>query len=497
MHAIYIRVSTEDQARHGYSIDFQREECRLRLAELGITEDIEEFVDDGYSGEFLERPALSRLRNALYSGTVGTVTIYDPDRMSRNLTNQLILSDDMEKNGVRLMFVTGDYDISPEGRLFFSLKGAVAAYEKAKIRERTSRGRRQKALQGKIVQNARPYGYSWDEKNSKYIVNVDQANVVHMIYDMLLHKEMGCRGIALELKRLGIHGPKGSPLSATTIHKVLSREMYCGTHYLFRQRVKKISPKQTQITNLPPEEWVPVQVPAIVTRKEWEQAQLQLKRNRKFSRRNTQQDYLLRGFCRCLACGRSLTPHTRRYERKKAQAKHYSYYTCITLESNQYAIRGDHCRSMRIPVEKLDNQVWNDLVAIAIQEPSFTLSIAKIPSNHSAKLSALSQELTALKNRHSEIARLLREGILESAAAETELRTANRQIVTLNNQLLSVEAAKKKLLATKPEDMTVDQILSAATFDDKRRILKHAEVQLYILRRESKIKYYFSHTGKI
>ncbi|HWR31820.1 MAG TPA: recombinase family protein, partial [Negativicutes bacterium] len=132
--AIYARVSTDDQARAGYSLPDQVAACRQRLLALGHT-DIAEYIDDGYSGEFLDRPALSRLRDDLRKKKVEIVMVYDPDRLSRNLINQLLLSDEFEGENCKLLFVTGDYDASPEGRLFFSLRGAVAEFEKAKIRE--------------------------------------------------------------------------------------------------------------------------------------------------------------------------------------------------------------------------------------------------------------------------------------------------------------------------------------------------------------------------
>ncbi|MBP2649701.1 MAG: Resolvase protein [Firmicutes bacterium] len=493
MHAIYVRVSTEDQARHGYSIDFQIAACRDRLAELDIKENIEEFIDDGYSGEFLDRPELDRLRDFIHSGVVETVIIYDPDRMSRNLTNQLVLADEIEKANIKLMFVTGDYDVSPEGRLFFSMKGAVAAYEKAKIRERTTRGRRQKAAAGKIVQNARPYGYSWDKDNSMYTIDDAQAKVVRIIYDLLLTKEMGCRVIALELKTLGIIGPKGKPLSATTVHKVVSREMYCGTHYLFRQRIKKIGPKKAEITNLPPDEWIPIQIPPIVTREEWEQAQLQLKRNQKMSKRNTHHEYLLRGLLFCTLCGRSLMPGTRPAKRKTSAPKLYSYYTCITIESGSYATTGERCQCMRIPVEKFDDQIWSIFISIAKSEKTFTDFIRRKDfPDHSAKIAELTNIITEYINRHSQIARFIREGLLDPAAAESELHTISRQLATAKSNLFALKAAQEQLTKLKQKTIISEEIFSASTLEEKRNIIARSGFKIYAIRREENhIEFYF------
>lgn len=223
MNALYVRVSTEDQVRKGYSLGDQINACRNHLLAIDHT-NIEEYIDDGYSGEFLERPGLEKLRNDLQRGMIKTVAIYDPDRLSRNLTNQLIIADEIEKAGAKITFVTGDYDCSPEGRLFFSMKGAVSAYEKAKIRERTSRGRRAKATKGKIVLNARPFGYDWDAENSMYLVNEREAEIIRLIYDLCINHGYGARIIALELVRLGIMGINNRPLSISTVSRILTKE---------------------------------------------------------------------------------------------------------------------------------------------------------------------------------------------------------------------------------------------------------------------------------
>ena len=98
MNAIYCRVSTDTQAEQGYSISDQIRSCHAHAAKLGlITTKESEYIDDGYSGEYLERPALDRLRCEIRAKRIKNVIIYDPDRLSRNLTNQLLIADEIEK----------------------------------------------------------------------------------------------------------------------------------------------------------------------------------------------------------------------------------------------------------------------------------------------------------------------------------------------------------------------------------------------------------------
>ncbi|GAI90011.1 unnamed protein product [marine sediment metagenome] len=107
--APYARVSTDKQAEK-YGIPSQIEELGKRCLERGWTivldGDKEAFIDDGYSGVELDRPALNRLRQAAREGRVDVVLAYDPDRLSRKLYHQMILAEEFEKQGIKLEFFT-------------------------------------------------------------------------------------------------------------------------------------------------------------------------------------------------------------------------------------------------------------------------------------------------------------------------------------------------------------------------------------------------------
>ncbi|HMM20373.1 MAG TPA: recombinase family protein [Selenomonadales bacterium] len=488
MHAIYVRVSTEEQAHRGYSLDSQLLACRAKAKSLGLTGEFQEFVDDGYSGGFLERPALDRLRALLAEHRVETVTAYDPDRLARDLEHILVLDREIGREGARLFFVTGDYEASPTGKLFFAMRGAFAAYERALIRERTSRGRRQKAVQGKIVSNAHPYGYGFDAAASMYVVAEEQARVVRLIYSLCVEEGLGSRAIARELQRRGIAGPKGKPLSPVTVYKILSREMYCGQHYLFRQQVRKTGHNKRLVANIPREEWVPVRVPAIISRPVWEQAQLQLKRNRKQANRNCRRDYLLRGVLFCGLCGRAMVATTRC---QASGAKSYAYYTCVTRESAHYALQQQRCQAMRIPVEQMDRLVWALFASIASKAACLRdfVENAELP-DYAAETARLSQQHEELLNRHRQVAALIREGLLAIDAAREELRAANRELRAISAALQELQAAQASATGAGPS-LSPDEFLHAATFQQKHAIIVRSGVRIFAARpARNRIEFY-------
>src|SRR5215470_4126496 len=103
--AIYARVSTPEQAQM-QTIASQLEELRQRAVGDGlIVEKGLEFIDDGYSGSTLIRPALERLRDLVWEGTVDRVYVHSPDRLARSFAYQSILIEELQRSGVEIIFL--------------------------------------------------------------------------------------------------------------------------------------------------------------------------------------------------------------------------------------------------------------------------------------------------------------------------------------------------------------------------------------------------------
>jgi site-specific DNA recombinase len=327
--AIYARVSTAEQAERGYSLDGQIAACREFAAAAGAIH-VTEFVDDGYSGEFLDRPGIEQLRAGLRSKSFDIVICYDPDRLARKLAHQLILTDEIEKSGAKLQFVNVTFEQSPEGKLFYSIRGAVAEFEKEKIRERTTGGKKRKALGGKLTFMDKPYGYTPDREKCNYSIVESEAEVVRQIYKLLIDNQYGVRSLAFDLQDRGIVTRQKKPFSSSTLYKMIVNPMYAGTKMAFRKQYKTVGPRpsgkkapQVKVVKRDKEEWVPVPVPAIVDQETWDKAQEVLGRNQRFSKRNTKTDYLLRNLIRCDSCGYTMTAI-----KKLSRGQYFYYYIC-------------------------------------------------------------------------------------------------------------------------------------------------------------------------
>src|SRR5207244_4174384 len=157
---------------------------RQRIAEDGRTlEDELCFLDDGYSGTTFLRPALERLRDLTHCGGLDRLYVHSPDRLARKYAYQVLLLEEFGKCAVEVRFINNrGVQSSPEGDLLVQVQGMIAEYERAKILERTRRGRRFAARQGKVsALGHAPYGYRYvpkreagDEARYEVVAEVSQ-----------------------------------------------------------------------------------------------------------------------------------------------------------------------------------------------------------------------------------------------------------------------------------------------------------------------------------
>jgi site-specific DNA recombinase len=251
---------------------------------------------------------------------VDIVLTYDPDRLSRKLYHQMILAEEFEKQGIKLEFITQDMGTSPEDRMFFNMRGLVAEYEREKIRERTVRGSREKARQGKVVSaGAVPFGFSYNKEKSTLEEDPERAQTIRSIFYTFANENLSPQGLAGKLNRLRIPTPKGGDRwRSSTLGTMLRNEAYIGRLHQFRQyriepRLRRQPASRTNKTSLvlrPREEWITVEVPSLVPLELFEAVQRKLDRNTILSGRNTKREYLLSGLLYCSQCGGRMGGHT-------------------------------------------------------------------------------------------------------------------------------------------------------------------------------------------
>jgi len=163
--AIYARVSSEQQAA-AKTVVSQVSALQERVAADGLALPPEvQFVDEGYSGATLVRPGLERLRDLAAVGGVDRLYVHAPDRLARKYAYQVLLLEEFQRAGVEVIFLNRAGGETPEDALLLQVQGMVAEYERAKILERSRRGKRHAAHAGVVsVLSAAPYGYRYIPK---------------------------------------------------------------------------------------------------------------------------------------------------------------------------------------------------------------------------------------------------------------------------------------------------------------------------------------------
>src|SRR2546428_2920068 len=155
--AIYGRVSTDKQEKE-HTIGSQLEALRAYAAKNQM-EIVGEFADEGYSGARLDRPGLDRMRDSAQRGGFDVLLAYCADRLARKFVLQALILDELERFGVKVIFLVGGSPDDSLSKLMQQITGAVAEFERAKIVERNRRGKLYRARCGEIVSGCAPDGY--------------------------------------------------------------------------------------------------------------------------------------------------------------------------------------------------------------------------------------------------------------------------------------------------------------------------------------------------
>ncbi len=364
---LYCRVSTTDQADHGYSLPTQLDSVRRYVDVnkfIGIEGDaVSEFAED-CSGAipFAERPVGKRIGAMLKRGEADGIVVHQVDRLSRDIVDVLT----SVRNWVQSGYEIHSCDIGKVGNetdITLVIKAWQGNDERKKIVERTSRGRNGKARSGKVVGNGKPpYGYTYDD--GQLVVNESEAQIVRQIYTWYLGGEdkgpMGSHSIAKRLTEMRVPVPdKRQHLpgrntqgiwNISQIRKMLSSETYAGI-WRFGKTIGSGGRRgRRQI-----DEQIVVEVPPIISHDLWEMAQAQRDYNVKMSRRNVKREYLLRGMVRC-GCGKVFVGAA-------LNDRGYYIYRCNSMIKRFVKTDGS-CHESLVHGDRLEAIVWQWILGI-------------------------------------------------------------------------------------------------------------------------------------
>lgn len=382
--AIYARVSSDQQAEAG-TIASQLDALRKRAQDDGLklSEDMV-FADEGYSGANLARPSLERLRDAIAAGDLDRLYVQAPDRLARKYAYQVVLVEEFTRAGVELIFLSNQMGVSPEADLLLQVQGMIAEYERAKIMERSRRGKRHAASRGavNVLSNA-PYGYRYiskhdNEGEATFQIILEEAKIVREIFSWVGLQRASLGEVCRRLTEQGCPTRTGkSYWDRSVVWGILKNPAYIGRAafgktksgpkrpQLRPQRGCPAQPRRAYSTYAVPEEdWISIPVPPLVDEHLFQAVALQLEENRKRNRqRKRGASYLLQGLITCKQCGYAF--YGKPVSRKAAhgKSKRYTYYRCIGTDA--YRFGGERqCSNKQVRTDLLEEAVWNKVLEL-------------------------------------------------------------------------------------------------------------------------------------
>lgn len=414
--ALYIRVSTDSQAEEGYSIEAQKDMLEGYCRSRGWKE-YEFYIDGGFTGSNIDRPAMKRLIEDARAGLVSQVAVYKLDRLSRSQKDTLFLIEDVfNPAGIGFTSLNENMDTAtPMGRAMLGIMSAFAQLERETIRERTRMGMRERVRGGLWMGGGHPpFGYDYDSARGVLVPNGD-AETVRLIYRLYLDGLSAARIAAI----VGLKHDK-------QVRDILARKSniglieYNGVEYRGQHE-------------------------PIVDEATFEAAQAQ--QRRRSSARSVRSEHLLTGLVYCGRCGARM-----RYQ--KWGQKGYKL-TCYSQQSSKrYLIRDEHC----------DNEkAWADEVEAAVTEDFLDRALSPSPETDQPD-----------EPRQSE---LLAQQVRE---AERRLKRLYALYAAAEDDLLSESIAEQKrlldALRAEAEREAADDRLQAEASERRSEIRRLAQV---------------------
>jgi len=364
--ALYARVSSQEQATEGVSIEAQLATLR-GYAQGQSWAVVDEYVDAGYSGSTDDRPALKRLLIDGSQRRFTIVTVSKLDRFFRNLRLLLNHLHSLEQLDIKFVATQEGLDTStPYGKFAVQIMGVIAEFERGRIGERVRDSRRYLTAQGKWAGGRTPYGYRWLPKERRWEVIPQEASIVQRIYDLYVNNKIGIDSIAHILNEEGLRTRGGAQWRSTSVRHVLVHPGYKGQHH----------------TGIP--------MPAIIDENTWQQAQQ--KRQNARSILPDPKGWLLQGMCFCGECG-----HVLKCMRKKPGEPRY--YACRGRVNHIPLDGGKRCTLPYVRADRFEWDVWEKVEAVLSSPGKLVECVNKALSELEVRKSQIGAEALVIDDR--------------------------------------------------------------------------------------------------
>ncbi|MCB9694330.1 MAG: recombinase family protein [Alphaproteobacteria bacterium] len=434
--AIYARCSADKQAEKDLSIPAQLDCCRAGAQQRGW-EVVAEYIDAAESATTDDRPQFREMIAAARQKPppFDYIVVWKFSRFSRNREDSVLYKRMLERNRVRVVSLNEPVDDSPAGRMLEAILESVDEFYSQNLAQDISRGLRKNASMGYRNGGPPPIGYRKkrtgpSEGAPRIILEPDPqwAPLVQRIFRMALAGE-GVTAIAATLNAEGVRTPRGKALLKTTIHKLLTNDVYRG--------VLTWGVKRTGLQKHKPPEPIKVEDAheGLVTREEFEQVQRMLAERAPdiVSANTLANDYLLGGLIFCARCGGMFIGHN-------ARSGAYRYYACQTKKK----LGASACDGKSLPKDETEAAVI-DLLRGELLTPAYIKHLVDLVNEEAdaagtaarAEVDAVAAQLAEAKRRLNNLYRAIEDGALDLSILAPRIREVKAQ----HDELAATHAA--------------------------------------------------------
>ena len=404
---VYIRVSTEDQAREGFSLGEQKEKL-LQLCSFKDLEVYKVYKDAGISAKDMEhRPQFQEMLQDMKEGKINYIVAYKLDRITRSVRDLEELISVLEQYNCFLLCDRDDVNTSTaNGRFFVRMLTVLSQLEIEIVSERTKFGLNG-AIKSGHIPGQRPFGYTKSE-DKKMIVDNATRPYVEKIFDMYLEGK-SFQQIANYFKENNIYPKK--KWHDTTIQKIIDNKIYMGDY----EQYKRIGKQE----NLEPIVYMNVVEP-IISRAKWEECQKQKERNQRTYTRDRIYTFFQR--LKCPSCSRIM-----KCKGSGGTKRKYMYYTC------------EHCHINfnENYVEELLESFIYDLLEYDMAVKEFFLPILE-DKNNKIDTTTIDKEIRTLEKQRDRIKQAYIKGIVEMEDFKEDYKLIEDKLANLENKKLEL-----------------------------------------------------------
>lgn len=500
--AIYARVSSEQQAEAG-TVESQLSALKERIEQdrLVLSDELT-FIDNGYSGASLIRPALEQLRDVVALQGIDRLYVHSPDRLARKYAYQVLLVDEFQRAGVELIFLNRELRQSPEDELLLQVQGMMAEYERAKIIERHRRGKLHAARTGNVaVLSGAPYGYHYVSKQegggqARYEIILNEARVVRQVFQWVGQERVSIGEVVRRLQAAGERTRSGKTTwDRTTVHGMLRNPAYKGKAAFGKTKTAPMRPKlrpqrgdpaipkrPVSTVSVAQDEWLSIPVPPLVSEALFDVVQEQLEENRRRARqRKRGASYLLQGLLVCSDCGYSFYGKPVSNKAAKGKTRNYAYYRCIGTDA--YRFGGERiCHNLQVRTDLLENMVWDEVCALlkdtARVEREYQRRL-QAPRKDSDDLQVTNHQLAKIRQGIARLIDTYTDGFIDKDEFEPRIRRLRQRQSDLEEKLQQLnqelnQQQQLRLLITQLDDFAakVAEGLDTADWHTKRELIR-------------------------